>query len=119
MTRRQGLGRQELGRQGSGRQGSGHQGLGWLWLPLGVVGAFLYVPIAALVFIVQQRQVRINFKGLSLRWYPELFRDPDIGHALLNSLLVGVSAMVMSTVLSDGRRRLWSASRGRPRSTRW
>jgi spermidine/putrescine transport system permease protein len=82
------------------RQGSGRQGLGWLWLPLGVVGAFLYVPIAALVFMsFNSGKSALNFKGLSLRWYPELFRDPDIGHALLNSLLVGVGAMVMSTVL--------------------
>ena len=75
-------------------------GLGWLWLPLGVVFAFLYVPIAALVVMsFNSGRSALNFKGLSLRWYPELFSDPDMGQALLNSLLVGVGCMLISTVL--------------------
>ncbi len=75
-------------------------GLGWLWLPLGVCFAFLYLPILALVGMsFNSGKSALNFKGLSLRWYPELFRDSDIGHALLNSLLVGAGVAVLSTVL--------------------
>lgn len=76
------------------------QGLGWLWLPLGVCAAFLYLPILALVVMsFNSGKSALNFKGLSLQWYPELFHDADIGQALLNSLLVGIGCTVISTIL--------------------
>lgn len=75
-------------------------GLGWLWLPVGLCLAFLYVPIVALVVMsFNSGRSALNFKGLSLQWYPELFQDSDIGEALVNSLLVAVGCMVVSTVL--------------------
>jgi spermidine/putrescine transport system permease protein len=74
--------------------------LGWLWLPLLLCGSFLYVPIVALVVMsFNSGKSALNFSGLSLRWYPELFRDGDLGEALLNSLLVAVGCTAVSTVL--------------------
>ena len=74
--------------------------LGWLWLPLLLCFSFLYVPIVALVVMsFNSGKSALNFSGLSLRWYPELFRDGDLGEALLNSLLVAVGCTLVSTVL--------------------
>jgi spermidine/putrescine transport system permease protein len=74
--------------------------LGWLWLPMVLCFSFLYVPIVALVVMsFNSGSSALNFKGLSLQWYPELFQDGDIGQALLNSLLVAVGCTAVSTVL--------------------
>jgi len=75
-------------------------GLGWLWLPLVACFAFLYIPIIALVVMsFNSGSSALNFSGLSLKWYPELFTDRDIGHALLNSLVVALGCTAVSTVL--------------------
>jgi spermidine/putrescine transport system permease protein len=69
-------------------------------VPLSVCFAFLYIPIVALVVMsFNSGDSALNFKGLSLKWYPELFSDGDIGQSLLNSLLVAVGCTVVSTVL--------------------
>lgn len=74
--------------------------LGWLWLPLGLCFAFLYLPLVALVAMsFNSGKSALNFKGLSLQWYPALFRDADLGQALVNSLLVAVGCTLISTVL--------------------
>jgi spermidine/putrescine transport system permease protein len=74
--------------------------LGVLWVPLMVCLLFLYLPIVTLVVMsFNSGTSALNFKGLSLRWYSELFDDADLGHALLNSLMVAVGAMAISTVL--------------------
>lgn len=74
--------------------------LGWLWLPFVACFAFLYIPIVTLVVMsFNSGRSALNFSGFSLRWYPELFSDSDIGQALLNSLTVAVGAMLFSTVL--------------------
>lgn len=74
--------------------------LGWLWLALVGCLAFLYVPILTVVVMsFNGGRSALNFKEFSFRWYPELFRDADLGHALLNSLTVAVGAMAFSTVL--------------------
>lgn len=74
--------------------------LGWLWLPMAVCFAFLYIPIVALVVMsFNSGKSALNWKGFSFRWYPELFNDTDIGQALLNSLIVALGTTVVSTVL--------------------
>ena len=56
-----------------------NQRLGWLWLPMVLCFSFLYVPIVALVVMsFNSGSSALNFKGLSLQWYPELFQDGDI-----------------------------------------
>jgi spermidine/putrescine transport system permease protein len=74
--------------------------LGLLWVALVGCLVFLYVPIGTVVVTsFNSGRSALNLTGLSLRWYGELFEDPDLGHALLNSLLVASGAMVFSTVL--------------------
>ncbi len=74
--------------------------LGWLWVALVGCGLFLYVPIVVVVVTsFNSGRSALNLKGLSLRWYAELFDDPDLGDALLNSLLVALGATAFSTVL--------------------
>jgi spermidine/putrescine transport system permease protein len=74
--------------------------LGFLWVALIGCLLFLYVPIATVVVTsFNSGRSALNLKGLSLRWYGELFDDPDLGDALLNSLAVALGATVFSTVL--------------------
>lgn len=76
------------------------EGLGFLWVPLVGCLLFLYVPIVMVVVLsFNSGRSALNLKGFSTRWYAELFRDGDLGHALLNTLVVAVGAMTFSTVL--------------------
>lgn len=82
------------------RRPAKRQGLGLLWVPLIGCLLFLYIPIATVVVLsFNSGRSALNLKGFSLRWYPELFSDADLGHALVNTLLVATGAMVFSTVL--------------------
>lgn len=79
---------------------SAKQGPGLLWIPLLGCFAFLYLPILVVVVLsFNSGRSALNLQGLSLRWYAEVFRDGDLGHALLNTLLVAAGTMVVSTVL--------------------
>ena len=65
-----------------------------------LVYAFLYAPIAVLVVFSfnSERQTAV-WKHFTLDWYRVLFRDELIGHAVMNSLIVGVVATVVATVI--------------------
>lgn len=67
---------------------------------LGLVLAFLYVPIV--VLIVQSFNAgksRAKWEGFSLRWYEELFRDPDIIKSLLITLSIALLASLFATII--------------------
>ena len=67
---------------------------------LGLVLAFLYIPIV--VLIVQSFNAgksRAKWEGFSFRWYAELFRDPDIIRSLLVTLSIAVLAAIFSTII--------------------
>ena len=67
---------------------------------LGLVLAFLYVPI--IVLIVQSFNAgksRAKWEGFSLRWYEELFRDPDIIKSLLITLSIALLASLFATII--------------------
>jgi spermidine/putrescine transport system permease protein len=66
------------------------------WLVL----LFLYLPIVILV-INSFNESRFGgvWTGFSLKWYERLFQERAMWRALRNSLVVGVSATVVSTVL--------------------
>ncbi len=84
----------------SQRPGQRRQGLGLLWIPLVGCLFFLYVPIATVVVLsFNSGRSALNLKGFSLKWYPELFSDSNLGAARVNTLLVAFGAMVFSTVL--------------------
>ena len=66
----------------------------------GLIFIFLYAPIVVLiVFSFNQSKSRSVWKGFSLRWYENLFRDSMILEALRTSLEVAVIAAIASTVI--------------------
>ena len=66
----------------------------------GLIFVFLYAPIAVLiVFSFNQSKSRSVWKGFSLRWYENLFRDHNILEALWTSIEVAVIAALVSTVI--------------------
>ena len=61
---------------------------------------FLYLPIAVLVlFSFSASRYASIWGGFSLEWYAKLFHNPDISHALLNSLLIAAATTLIATVL--------------------
>lgn len=66
----------------------------------GFVYLFLYAPIAVLIFFSfnAERSTQV-WSGFSMRWYGELIRDQSILDAFYNSLIVGVSATIIATVI--------------------
>ena len=75
-------------------------GPGWLWVPLLLCGAFLYVPIVVLVAMsFNDGGSAYSWDGFSLRWYGELVGDDRLRSALVTSLGVAAGATVVATVL--------------------
>ena len=65
-----------------------------------LVMLFLFAPIAILlVFSFNEAKSLSVFTGFSLKWYRELFRDTETLRAVLNTLLLAVSASLVSTVM--------------------
>lgn len=64
-----------------------------------LVMLFLYLPIFVLIIFSFNEGKTTVWKGFSLKWYEELFRDDNIINALGNSLLIAVLASLFSTVL--------------------
>lgn len=67
---------------------------------LGLILTFLYLPI--IVLIVQSFNAgksRAKWEGFSLRWYGELFHDPNIMNALVITLAIAVLAALFSTII--------------------
>ena len=61
---------------------------------------FLFAPIAILlVFSFNEAKSLSVFSGFSLYWYRELFRDSETLGAVRNTLILAVSAAVVSTVM--------------------
>jgi spermidine/putrescine transport system permease protein len=66
----------------------------------GLVYAFLYAPIAILVlFSFNRTSQTAVWQGFTLEWYGRLLRDDVILASVRNSLIVGVAATVVATVL--------------------
>lgn len=65
-----------------------------------LVIAFLYLPILLLmVSSFNESRFGEEWTGFSFRWYVRLFHDQDIWNGLKNTLIVGLSATVLSTLL--------------------
>ena len=65
-----------------------------------IVLAFLYVPI--IVLIIQSFNAgksRAKWEGFSVRWYAELFNDPNIMNALFITVSIALLAALLSTIL--------------------
>ena len=69
-----------------------------LWLAM--VGAFLYLPLLALVVFSFNDSRRITvWRGFSLRWYAELFDDGELVAAFGNSLVIAAASTIISLIL--------------------
>ncbi len=65
-----------------------------------LVFIFLFAPIAILlVFSFNEAKSLSVFSGFSFRWYKELLNDEPTLQSVRNTLLLAVSAMVISTVM--------------------
>ena len=66
----------------------------------GLVMLFLFAPIAILlVFSFNEAKSLSVFSGFSLHWYRELFRDAETLKAVRNTLVLAVSAALISTAM--------------------
>ena len=66
----------------------------------GLVMVFLFAPIAILlVFSFNDAKSLSVFSGFSLHWYRELFRDDETLKAVRNTLVLAVSAALISTAM--------------------
>lgn len=66
---------------------------------ISLVMLFLYLPIFVLIIFSFNEGKTTVWKGFSLKWYEQLFRDDNIINALGNSLIIAVLASVFVTIL--------------------
>ena len=72
----------------------------WLWAAALFAYAFLYLPLAiVVVYSFNDSRLNAEWVGFTLDWYRKLFADNDMIAAAGNSLLIGVTASLASTVL--------------------
>lgn len=60
---------------------------------------FLYIPIIVLIVYSFNDGKTTVWKGFTLKWYAELFRDSVIIESLINSLIVALISSVLATIL--------------------
>ncbi len=61
---------------------------------------FLYVPIGIIVlFSFNSGRHASDFQGLSVEWYGKALSNPFVMDALTNSLIIALSAAVLSSVM--------------------
>ena len=71
-----------------------------LKVPFWLTYVFLYLPILVVVILsFNDSESLFVWKGLSLRWYPELFADTAVMEGLRNTVIVATGATVLATVL--------------------
>ena len=72
----------------------------WVMVAAGMVYAFLHTPLVALVvFSFNDSKFTATWTGFTLQWYRRLLERDDILDGLRRSLLVGLVATAISTVL--------------------
>ncbi|MGE5668201.1 MAG: ABC transporter permease [Betaproteobacteria bacterium] len=72
----------------------------WLWASALFAYAFLYVPLLiVVVYSFNNSRLNAEWVGFTLDWYRKLFADRQMVAAAGNSLLIGVTASLVSTVL--------------------
>lgn len=67
---------------------------------LSLVYLFLYMPIFIVVlFSFNSSKMNVTFQGFTLKWYSEMFQNTDLMSALLNTVIVAVSCVVISVFI--------------------
>lgn len=65
-----------------------------------LIYAFLYIPIVVLiVYSFNDSKYRGKWSGFTLRWYQELFQDPDILRSIYITLIVAVVSSLIATII--------------------
>lgn len=82
---------------------------------IGIIFVFLYSPIAVLIAYSFNNGKTSVWKGFTLKWYAELFKDSSIMTALYNTLLIAILAAVFSTILGTAAAIGIYNFRGKPR----
>lgn len=59
--------------------------------------AFLHLPVVILVIFSFNKSRFTVWEGFSLDWYRAVLRDPQLGEATLNSLIIAAAATVVAT----------------------
>ena len=71
-----------------------------LWLAAAAGYAFLYVPLAiVVVYSFNDSKLNAEWVGFTFDWYDKLFHDQDMLTAAGNSLIIALTASVVSTIL--------------------
>lgn len=73
------------------------------WLAVGAIGIFLFSPVVLVVVFSFNSASSTSppLVGLSLRWYRELFSDPQFLSALKNSVLAAVATVIFVVVVGS------------------
>ncbi|MED9969749.1 MAG: ABC transporter permease [Ruminococcus sp.] len=66
---------------------------------IALIMIFLYSPIAVMIFSSFNKGKTLVWKGFSLRWYGELFKNKAIISALINTLSIAVLASLFAAIL--------------------
>lgn len=65
-----------------------------------LIYSFLYIPIIVLiVFSFNDSKYRGNWSGFTLKWYAELFSDPEILSVIYTTLVVAVVSSLIATII--------------------
>ena len=65
-----------------------------------LIFAILYIPIITLIFFsFNSTNSTAVFEGFSLRWYAELFNSSEAFRALMNTLILALSAATIATII--------------------
>ena len=71
-----------------------------LWIAAGAGYAFLYIPLAIVViYSFNNSRLNAEWVGFTLDWYDKLFHNEDMLAAAGNSLMIALTASLVSTVL--------------------
>ena len=74
--------------------------LSWQIIFVGLMFLYMYLPIFVLTFYsFNQSRYSADWQGFTLGWYQRLFQDPRILIALKNSLIVGLTAVLISAII--------------------
>lgn len=74
--------------------------ISWQMVFVGVMFFYMYLPILVLTFYsFNQSRYSAGWEGFTLDWYVKLFQDSRILTALKNSLIVGLTAVVIAAVI--------------------
>ncbi len=72
----------------------------WLWLAAILAYVFLYAPLViVIVYSFNDSRLNAQWVGFTLEWYRKLFADEEMLIAARNSLVIGLVASAVSTVL--------------------